>query len=326
MKLFLTVATLVISMSSAYAEDREFVFMELPPELQKYAYKSFCNEPSLNLNCKLDYEEYVGKTAKIEISENKKYGYYKVTLQDGDIKWFFITLKDDNNLPKINLSNLMWKDEYDSKYSIVGKPIVPNSPIIINSMSSDGSYIIKDYEPFNSEELNAIIPILKKLPPELHDKFVKLASDMLINYDQFKEEYVFNSAPYLFKNRSPLFSLEIHTNLKNSHLIQQIQYNDDDWLFVNNYIFLIGSEKIVSMPHEFSRNNSAGKVWEYERKIVDKKSKEIINKIIENNGLKIRFQGKQNFADFTLNNIELMAIKNILEISKKIDQHIISKK
>lgn len=98
----------------------------------------------------------------------------------------------------------------------------------------------------------------------------------------------------------------------NAWLRQKLHYYGDDWLFIDSYVLLVDGKKYSYGSADFERDNESGSVWEWEDKLVDGLSKEILEAIAVSKEAVIRFQGQQYHQDHTITAGEKKRIKRVL--------------
>lgn len=95
----------------------------------------------------------------------------------------------------------------------------------------------------------------------------------------------------------------------------RIQYFGDDWLFINNYKFLIDGYNYEITPEEVERDNNAD-VWEWYDTDININNLKIIKAIIESDKAILRCEGKQYYKDRTITSQEKKALQNVLDAYK----------
>ena len=97
----------------------------------------------------------------------------------------------------------------------------------------------------------------------------------------------------------------------------RIQYEGDDWLFMDTFILMSGSSNytIEVNYYDVERDNQSGRVWEYTNVHCDSKCIEFLEKAVKNGKLTIRMQGKY-YYDYAVSKIEIQDIKDILTAYK----------
>lgn len=101
----------------------------------------------------------------------------------------------------------------------------------------------------------------------------------------------------------------------------RIQYAGDNWLFIDNYKFLIDGRNYEITPVEVERDNNAD-VWEWYDTDADKSNIDIIKAIIESDKAVVRYEGKQYYKDRTITSAEKKALQNVLDAFKALGGNI----
>ena len=93
----------------------------------------------------------------------------------------------------------------------------------------------------------------------------------------------------------------------------KMQYEADDWLFIDNAIFLVDGEK-YPVSGNWERDNDGGRIWEWLDLPVEPSGVMLLEKIANSQTTKVRFVGNKYHNDRTLTKKEKDIIKNTLEI------------
>ncbi len=117
--------------------------------------------------------------------------------------------------------------------------------------------------------------------------------------------------------------LKTHIN-SNGYIYLEDQYYADDWIFHTSMQVKIGdniykSSVVETYSDQNKTENSGGSVWENITYTEDQDEK-IIKAIADNadKEIKVRFNGKQYYSDFTLSQKDKQAIKDGYELSELI--------
>jgi len=102
-----------------------------------------------------------------------------------------------------------------------------------------------------------------------------------------------------------------------------IQYEADDWLFINNVKVKItyegGNEKVIDLySGRFDRDNGNGKIWEW---VDTNVSDSMYSKLLDINNAKkakIRFEGDKYYKERNMTSKELRALKNVIDVYKQV--------
>lgn len=91
----------------------------------------------------------------------------------------------------------------------------------------------------------------------------------------------------------------------------RISYKSDDWLFMNEAIFLCDGKKYILSLTDADRDNDGGEIYEYWDKPVNNYSKKIIEAIVNAKEVKMRYNGDQYYSERILKSSELNRIKEV---------------
>ena len=97
-----------------------------------------------------------------------------------------------------------------------------------------------------------------------------------------------------------------------------IQYESDNWLFIDNCIFNIDGENINFTPKEVERDNSGGRIWEWVDQAIEQDHVNLIRKIANAKSVKVKLNGKQYYDTRSLKENEIKSIKETLELWENI--------
>jgi hypothetical protein len=97
-----------------------------------------------------------------------------------------------------------------------------------------------------------------------------------------------------------------------------IQYQAEEWLFINKYIFKINDETYEIEPslNEVSRDNSSSSIWETYNQPLTKEQLSFILKIIESKKTIIRHSGSDHYRDRVITQEEKTRMKNVVDAFK----------
>lgn len=101
----------------------------------------------------------------------------------------------------------------------------------------------------------------------------------------------------------------------------RIQYEDDNWLFIEKYIIKTDDDTytIYTNYGDVNRDNGGGRIWEWLDIPVSENQYEMLKSIATSEKAIIRHEGDQYYDDRTLSNKEKEAIKNVLEAYEALD-------
>ncbi len=92
-----------------------------------------------------------------------------------------------------------------------------------------------------------------------------------------------------------------------------IQYEADDWLFIEKFIFNVDGEIIEFVPHEMERDNDKGRIWEWCDEGISSENEELIRKISNAKTVKVKCSGKQYDDIRDISQKDLASIKETLK-------------
>lgn len=165
----------------------------------------------------------------------------------------------------------------------------------------------------------------EKRPPKpiLTDSIWKtiVPNDFRVNSDEFKKTS-FYSHPLTprYNNVDWIFPY-IGKNGNNVYLRLKLQYEDDDWLFINKVQFLIDGEVFDFANGNFERDNDGGRIWEWADMSVSNNTIAILSMIADGNSAKVRYTGNKYYDDRTITSREKKVIKETLEVYRKSTQY-----
>lgn len=155
---------------------------------------------------------------------------------------------------------------------------------------------------------------IEKLEKEIEE----LKKDMEIEYDEFTK-----STTIEFKETDSNWHIKLYIRKidDSSTLKAIVLYVWDDRVFFNKVRFLISWEVYDYYPKDrIDEVLHWGKVFEWSEEVVDQDFENLINKIIETKSAKIRIQGETRYEDFTLQDKEIIALKKVYELYKKLEE------
>lgn len=94
----------------------------------------------------------------------------------------------------------------------------------------------------------------------------------------------------------------------------RIQYEADDWLFINRVVFNCDGENFIYLPLDMQSDLGHGRIWEWsDDLVITKHDTEIVYKIAKANQVKVKFKGSKYYATRTMDDEELRAFKETFE-------------
>lgn len=133
-----------------------------------------------------------------------------------------------------------------------------------------------------------------------------------VDKDDFKKSafYYHKSSPK-YVNQNWIYPY-LGKSENNIWLRLKLQYEADDWLFINKVQFLIDGEVIDYANGSFDRDNSGGRIWEWGDLKVDASGAAILHIIAESKVTKVRYTGNQYHNDRTITVREKKVMKETL--------------
>jgi hypothetical protein len=97
-----------------------------------------------------------------------------------------------------------------------------------------------------------------------------------------------------------------------------IQYSDEDWLFINQYVIKVDDQAYEITPKygEVESDHGGGDIWEWYDTPVNNHTYKIIKAIISSNKTIIRSHGDQYYDDRVISDKEKTALQNVLDAYK----------
>lgn len=119
-----------------------------------------------------------------------------------------------------------------------------------------------------------------------------------------------------YANRNAVYTyFQINNNIP-SNLRFKLQFTNDDWIFMDNCIFLIDNIKYVYTPEDVKRDNDAGDIWEWFDESVNYKSNEILNALSVAKSAKVKINGDKYFKEVYIKPKEILSIKRTIDLYK----------
>jgi len=178
----------------------------------------------------------------------------------------------------------------------------------------------------NDSVTDSILQVRKAQRTKLMLSFDSLAkaNSLRIEKDEFKPDVAFykpKDAP-----NSSLMNWMYPYLAKSSNYVSlryKIQYESDDWLFIENVKVKVtyenGNEKIVDLySGRFDRDNGSGKIWEWNDTKVDDAMYLDLLTISKAKTAKIRFNGSKYYKERIMTKRELKALNDVINVYKQI--------
>ena len=161
----------------------------------------------------------------------------------------------------------------------------------------------------------------------------RIIADSIAKVDEAKKQAVIQKAKKNFRykndefeNRSWVFhnTTPRYTNRNSVHLYFQqnsdgsvsnlrfrVQYENEDWLFIDNIIFNIDGENETFIPDRMERDNDS-RIWEWCDEPASL-NKGLIVKIANAKKVKLKLNGRQYYDTRTMNSGQIKAFKETLD-------------
>lgn len=306
--------------------NEQFVFGEVSDILQKYAYKDVCfSMPtrSVSIECmddKLRYSEYVGKkgyyTGSAPYKDSNGYIAREAILETGEVIYIITSSKYKHVGDKI-----ISLKEHEKQSNFSPQPIYKGSSVMLTGYSkvSRGNLNVssQNNHSFTEAEIAAIRHIAA-LYPTNGARIANLLTTLKVDYDDFEGRTIIAGLPY--NNRSSYLSVRII--IKDSgeaYPFMRTYYEADDWLFIKNFsISADGFRWDSARDLDFKRDNAGGKIWEWNSTVLTLDHINMLNKMSSANAAKMRFHGRQYYADYELTEIQKDEIGRLAELAKLI--------
>ena len=142
-----------------------------------------------------------------------------------------------------------------------------------------------------------------------------MANDFVFKQDEFDEygrTWVHSKTEAKYRNQNAYYCyFQINSDKSVSNFRFVIQYESDDWLFIENCIFNIDGDNIRFTPSKMERDNDS-RIWEWCDEKLHGSDVELIRKIATAKSVKVKLNGKQYYDTRTIKEREIKAIKNTL--------------
>jgi hypothetical protein len=92
----------------------------------------------------------------------------------------------------------------------------------------------------------------------------------------------------------------------------RVQYNADDWLFIEPFVVVADGQRFEYDPAEFARDSSS-EIWEWYDETASPRDLAMIRAVISSKEAVIRFNGKQYRKDRSITASEKRALQNVLD-------------
>lgn len=198
---------------------------------------------------------------------------------------------DANNIQIIkNGRNIMW-DDFDNRDSILQL----NENEILGHLEFEYKKMI--------ENLRNRPNVVEKLKP-LHT----------FNYDEFTNTTWVR--PKGLQRGNAYNGIYCYFSIKDGkpdNFRLHINYFGDDWLFIKKYRFLLDGEVYEYKPKNVERDNNSD-IWEWSDEYISSSDKDFIEKLSNQQELKIRYIGSTYYDDVKINSKYIKYIKQTFEL------------
>ncbi|TXH94750.1 MAG: hypothetical protein E6Q75_12125 [Rheinheimera sp.] len=301
----------------------EFVFGNVSPALQKYAYGDVCFKmpvSSVAVDClmnRLPYEKYVGKrgffTDKAAFEDLYDHVVREAILETGEVIYVVKSKKyqhvGDTFIPL---------EEHNKISSFKPVPIVKGAKTIITGYSniSRGKLNVSSQNGhgFSEAEIEAIRNIASKYPKH-SARLADLLSTLSVKVDDFDKKTIISHLPYNNKETFVSIRLVINEDGKYTPFIV-VHYQAEDWLFVQNYAISADGFRWDSPKLQFERDHTGGRIWEWSTTSLDDDKLSMLEKLATATSAKIRFHGQQYYNDYELTPVQKQELSALVEVVK----------
>lgn len=278
----------------------QFVFGEILPSLQKYAYRDICYEmpkKSVSSDCnlnKLPYDKYVGLkgyyTEKNAFKDKNNKIVREVVIENGEIAY----LVSDPNSKYVG-SNILTLEKYNEIKNFNPYPIVEGGAVKVIGYST----ILRDNFILNNGNKNSIskkslqlIRKVAKMYPENSSRIADLLSNLIIEEDEFDNRIIISDG--IGNDYGPKLSMKIIIRQKNdvsSYYI--VEYHAEDWIFADRISMSIDGKIWNSPTLDFSREYNNGIIEERAFTKNNRDSLTAFKNLSNSENPKVRIYGKQ---------------------------------
>lgn len=92
----------------------------------------------------------------------------------------------------------------------------------------------------------------------------------------------------------------------------RVQYNADDWLFIESFLVVADGNRFEYGPADFERDNDS-EIWEWYDEPATSRDLNMIKAVIASRDAVIRFNGRQYRKDRTITSTQKKALQNVLD-------------
>lgn len=122
-------------------------------------------------------------------------------------------------------------------------------------------------------------------------------------YDRTTPRYTNYNSFHLYLGKRGLSSPSIRL---------RVQYNADDWLFIESFLVVADGDRFEYGPVDFERDNDS-EIWEWYDEPATSRDLEMIKAVIASREAVIRLNGRQYRKDRTITSSQKKALQNVLD-------------
>jgi len=137
-------------------------------------------------------------------------------------------------------------------------------------------------------------------------------------FDEYNRTWVYPKTKPKYRNQNAFYCyFQINSDKSVSNFRFVMQYESDDWLFINKCIFNIDGENIPFIPSKMEHDNNS-RIWEWFDEYISGKDAVLICSIADAKKVKVKLEGNQYSDTRTLKANEIASIKAILKYYKEL--------
>ncbi len=159
--------------------------------------------------------------------------------------------------------------------------------------------------------------IAQVLAKEKEAIIAKLSKKFWVQKDEFSDRtWIYHNTTPKYRNRNSIHLYFMTENGNTSNLRFCVQYEADDWLFIQNMIFNVDGENITYVPYKMETDcGYGGRIWEWCDEQASSES-DLVEKIANAKTVKIKLNGRQYYNTRTMSAKQIVAFKETLEYYK----------
>ncbi len=194
---------------------------------------------------------------------------------------------------------------------VIGDLLTPESEIKISSISEDIVELNNTIK-VSQNEISLIREVVSKFP------MIKGLDNLLLNTKISKDEVEDRFFIQPISEDGNKFILGKYVKLyigldkKNIWLQFKIQYEEDDWLFIDSFKIVADKYKWDSGYCKFERDNGSGSIWEWLDTEATREFIKVSEKISNSEKTIIRFSGDKYYSDFIVPENQKIQLKKML--------------